>query len=268
MTIFSKRASTSPSRDFNWYVSISSLLTALEKKISCQHWLQFAKSKTKTDFSKNVPFPVPQISHIMSLPCQANRTGAEHVHATRRSYDALRSFKSRVPLPKNEHSLVLVVLWVSRDGLIPLNKIRANKFHHLGHPQPSGYQKDPAENKTTWSTFHKHSFNLKLFKLPAGVVSTLLISEDVAPFCCWLHGPNPPNIHPVLYLQPELLLKHRQVEGEFVRWRVKLTAHSLEKEVWSIAQQWVPVVPQVELSVASSCMDLVNAYEFSVPGVP
>lgn len=33
ITIFSRRASTSPSRDFSWYVSSSSLFTALENKI-------------------------------------------------------------------------------------------------------------------------------------------------------------------------------------------------------------------------------------------
>lgn len=85
---------------------------------------------------------VPEISNIMCLPCQSNRAGAEHVHPTSPSQDALGCFKSRVPLPQNEHSLVPVVFRVSGDGLIPLNQVRTYKLHLLRNPQTCGYQQN------------------------------------------------------------------------------------------------------------------------------
>lgn len=104
--------------------------------------------------------------------------------------------------------------------------------------------------------------------IPACVLRGVLISEDVAPARGWLHGPDPPDVHPVAYPQVQLLHKHGQVEGEGVRRRVKLLTHSLEQQVGFIAQQRVPVVTQVELSVLPSRVDLINANQLPVPGIP
>lgn len=70
------------------------------------------------------------------------------------------------------------------------------------------------------------------------------------------------------YPQVQLLHEHGQVEGEGVRRRVKLLTHSPEQQVGFIAQQRVPVVTQVELSVLPSRVDLINANQLPVPGIP
>lgn len=96
----------------------------------------------------------------------------------------------------------------------------------------------------------------------------MLISQDVAPAGGGLHCPDPSDVHAVADPQPELLHKHGQVDGGSVGWGVELAAHSLEQEIRFIAQQRVPVMAQVELSVLPSCVDLVNADELPVPGKP
>lgn len=78
----------------------------------------------------------------MCLPGQANRAGAEHVHATRPSQDALGCFKGRVPLPQDKHRLVLVVLGVGGDGLVSLNQLGTDELHLLRDPQTRGHQED------------------------------------------------------------------------------------------------------------------------------
>lgn len=65
----------------------------------------------------------------------------------------------------------------------------------------------------------------------------MLISQDVAPASGRRHCPDPPDVHAILDLQPELLHIHGQIERKGISWRVKLTAHSLEQEVRFIAQQ-------------------------------
>ena len=96
----------------------------------------------------------------------------------------------------------------------------------------------------------------------------MLISQDVAPAGGCLHRPDPPDVHTVPDLQPELLHKQGQILWVGIGWRVKVAAHSLEQEVRSVAQQRVPVVAQVELSVLPSRVDLVDADELPVPGIP
>lgn len=64
----------------------------------------------------------------------------------------------------------------------------------------------------------------------------MLVSQYVAPARGGLHCPDPPNVHPILDPQPELLYKHGQVEGVGISWWVKLTAHSLEQQVRVITQ--------------------------------
>lgn len=105
-------------------------------------------------------------------------------------------------------------------------------------------------------------------KLPARVVRCVLVSKDVAPSRGRMHGPDPSDVHAVPHLQPELPLKQREVEREGVGRRVELTAHPSEQQVRFVAQQRVPVMPQVELSIVPSRVDFVDANQFPVSGIP
>lgn len=95
----------------------------------------------------------------------------------------------------------------------------------------------------------------------------MLVSQDVVSSRRRLHCPDPPDINTILYPQPELPHKQGQVLREGVSGRVKLIADPLEEEVGFIAQQRVPVVAQVELSVPPSRVDLIDADELPVPGI-
>lgn len=102
--------------------------------------------KIREEITKSVA--LPEISNIMCLPGQTNRTGTEHVHSTCLSHDALGCFKSRVPLAQNKYGLVLVVLRISGDGFIAFNEFRTDKLYLLRNPQTCGYQKDAEGERT------------------------------------------------------------------------------------------------------------------------
>lgn len=90
----------------------------------------------------------------MRLPRQSNGAGAEHVHPTRSSHDALGCFKSRVPLAQNEYGLVLVVLGISGDGLVAFNQVRTDELYRLRDPQPRGYQEDADDRRNEFNVTH------------------------------------------------------------------------------------------------------------------
>lgn len=96
----------------------------------------------------------------------------------------------------------------------------------------------------------------------------MLIRQEVGDPSVRPQRPDPSDVHAVPDVQPELLLVHGQIEGEGVGRREILRAHFLEQEVGFVAQQRVPVVAHVELSVLPPRVDLVDADERPVPGVP
>ncbi|TNN58574.1 hypothetical protein EYF80_031194 [Liparis tanakae] len=181
----------------------------------------------------------------MRLPGQSNRVGAEDVHQVSPSGDALGGFKSRVALAQNEHGLVLVVLGVGGDGVVALDQLGTGELDLLRLPQTRGHQEDAGGGER---------------------VRLVLVGQDVAPALGCLHCLDPPDVHAVPDLQPELLLKDRQIHRIGVGGREEVPAHSLQQEVAPVAQQRVPVVAHVELSVLGSRVDLVDADERPVPG--
>lgn len=96
----------------------------------------------------------------------------------------------------------------------------------------------------------------------------MLVSQDVGSAFVCLHCLDAPNVHTVAHVQAQLVHIHGQVLWHGVSRGVKLSARSPEEEVGSVAQQRVPVVAHVELSILCPSVDLVNADERPVPGKP
>lgn len=108
---------------------------------------------------------------------------------------------------------------------------------------------------------------MNVVTIPALIIDTILIGQDVASVSIKFWRFNFSYISSIFNLQPQLFLKHRKVTWEVISVGVKLPAYSLKQEVGPVTQQGVPIMTQVEFLVPPPSVYFINADELSVPRI-
>src|SRR5215471_1332819 len=178
-----------------------------------------------------------EVSYVVGLPCQPDGTGASHMNYRCRFDKVVRGFKSRVPLPDDEHALIGEVAWIHRYSGVEFGGFDAGNRRTI---------------RLRNSCRHDQA---RCFISPAVLVSRM--EDTVARY--------PHDAGVVLNLQLRYRSKVAEIAHHFIS-RGEITfGVAREAKTGIIRKKRVPVHAEVELRVAASSMWFIAGNEPAMP---